>query len=364
MQQLMQEFYSQKDKKPHVPRLGKKKTNIKEPSLPTFTVEEMMKTVNTHEHMVNPEYDFRSTIEKKKDKGQTSGTGGQRNKKTNKYSGGYGKGRISSYGTANKRPEKVKKFNGKGKANGNKGQTENTNNKRKSTVKDPEFLMMMSDINDYKNKVSNNDDLDRFEEFLNEENEERREKETYGDDIYLTDNKPDLKNMDMKEAIKYMTREERAEYLAEKKKRKKLKREEELAKQMSFKPKINPKSKMIDNNRTRHMKIDRNQLLFGLNTVLKHREEQLKEIVEAEKFMKYAQEELNECTFHPKINRGGPVSVHEGSIAQRTKAFMNKKRLKEEQHKRLTEMNEVRHCTFAPRINPTKSRKSQQEQSD
>ena len=340
MQQLMQEFYSKKDKKPRVPRFGsnKKKKRSTEPSLPTFTVEQMMKTVNAEEDITNPDYDFRSIAANKRasKNNQTSGTGGQKNPHRGKK--------------PRKRAKAKKKMDFGGSLQRNTRKTRGSNN-----LKDPEFLMMRSDVNDYKRRATNNEDITRFERFLHDGEEEEDievgyEHETRKKEAFINE-RPDLSKMQMKDAMKYMTREERDEYLAEKKRIKKEKFEEEQRKINSFKPKINFKSKQMDNNRTRHMKMNRHELLFGLNKVLKHREIQLKEIVEAEKFMKYAQEELNECTFRPKINQGGTGTINEGSIAQRTQAFMERKKRRVEEHKKLNEMNEVKDCTFNPKIN-------------
>lgn len=366
----MQEFYSKKDKKPRVPKfnnnLAPKTTKKKDPTMPTFTVEEMMKTVNTSEG-VHVDYNFGNVKKEAPYVGDISGTGGQRSKKksvskkkesynTKKMKAKFGKtfGNSSQskskksglkvtnpYGEVRKKSknEKPDKFDRTGSVE-----------KKQATLKNAEFMMMMSDINDYKQKIANNDDINKFEEFLKGDVVEEEDEEGLGESAY-SDGQSHLRGMNMKDAIKYMTREERQEYLKQIKQKKKKRFEDELKKQNSFKPKINKKSKAIDGNRTKNMKFKRHDLLFGLNTVLKQREEQLKEVIEAERFMKYAQEELNECTFHPKINRGGNTTINEGSIAQRTKAFMEKKRMKEEEHLRIKEMNEVKDCTFTPKIN-------------
>jgi hypothetical protein len=375
----MNEFYSKKDKKPRVPKFGTnslpKKKKSKGPTLPTFTVEEMMKTVNTSEG-VDVDIDFGSLSNTRRTSNfgvnHVSDTGGQRTKrksnqgfKSNNSKKSFGSRKMkatfgkslggggsktsrdqmtSPYG--NVRKKKKEKMNDNQIMFDNRFDRASSLEKKDKTIKNAEFMMMRSDLNDYKQKVSNNDDINKFQQFLKGDMEGVEEEE---DSEYMSEN--GMPQMDMKDAIKYMTREERQEYLKQKKLKRKKKFEDEMKKKNSFKPKINKKSKAIDNNRTKNMRFKRHDLLFGLNTVLKQREEQLKEVIEAERFMKYAQEELNECTFHPRINRMGPSTVNEGSIAERTKAFMEKKKRKQMNHDRIKKINETKDCTFTPKIN-------------
>lgn len=379
MQQLMQEFYTKKDKKPRVPKFGTnpnpKKKKSRDPTMPTFTVEEMMKTVDTEEG-INMDYDFGQLARKEPTYigGEISGTGGQRSQKKKtakkkqtfgtkrmkanfgksfganskskkkgvKISNPYGEVRQKPKPRAKPKPEPEQDLSFDNPFENRFDRTSSVDKKKQATMKNAEFMMMMSDINDYKQKIANNDDINKFERFLHGDMEPPR------DDEYSAD---EGEHVDMKDAIKYMTREERQEYLNQKKMRRKKKFEDEMKKKNSFKPKINKKSKAIDQNRTKNMKFKRHDLLFGLNTVLKQREEQLKEVIETERFLKYAQEELNECTFHPRINRGGNNTVNEGSIAERTRAFMEKKKMRQEDYNRQKKINEVRNCTFTPQIN-------------
>lgn len=375
----MQEFYTKKDKKPRVPKFGTnvsvpKKKKSRDPTMPTFTVEEMMKTVDTDEG-INMDYDFGNLGTGRKEPAymgrETSGTGGQRSHRKKpakkkqtfgtrkmkatfgKSLGGHSKSKKKGVKIANPYGEVRQKQKPKVKFENpfeNKFDLEsNIEQKKRETMKNAEFLMMKSDLNDYKQKVTNNDDINKFQQFLRGDMEEDFEEEHSQDEA---------NQVDMKDAIKYMTREERQEYLNQKKQRRKKKFEDEMKKKNSFQPKINKKSKAIDQNRTKNMKFKRHDLLFGLNTVLKQREEQLKEVIETERFLKYAQEELNECTFHPRINRNGPNTVNEGSIAERTRAFLEKKKMRQEDHERQKKLNEVRDCTFTPQINRgVKSRK-------
>ena len=219
-----------------------------------------------------------------------------------------------------------------------------------------ELLMMKSDLQDYKQEAGDYEDLNRFEHILRETNpnreEEEQEEEGYGDAMYLTeDSERDYESMNMSQQIKHMSKEERDEYLEYKRAKKKEKWEREQRKIASFKPKINHRSKKIDQNRTKGRKVDRGQMLFGLKKVLKYREQQLKEIVETEKFMRYGRKEMLNCTFRPKINRKTTYNVKRPSIQERAQAFNQRKKQREQQRKREREQEEVAGCTFRPKIN-------------
>ena len=143
--------------------------------------------------------------------------------------------------------------------------------------------------------------------------------------------------------------------LKRKKGKKKEKQEEELKKTLSFKPKINPKSKNIDSKRTKGSKSDRAHMLHDMQKVLAYRERQLKEIVDTENFLKYGQEEVKNCTFTPQINKKRPMK-NVSSIQERTEAFLKRKKQKEEEAKKIREMQEVKGCTFQPRLTKRKKR--------
>jgi hypothetical protein len=228
------------------------------------------------------------------------------------------------------------------------------NRKRGNTLKS-EILMMKSDLNDYKQEVVDYDDINRFEEFLKEtepqEEEEEEEEEVYEEDYHTEPDRIDYDSMDMTREMQYMTKEERTEYFNYKKQKKKEKWEEEQRRIASFKPKINKKSKKIDTNRMKGHKVDRNQMLFGLKKVLDYRGQQLKEIVEAEKFMKFGKEEMMNCTFRPKVNKKKNRMVHRSSIQERAEAHNLRKKQRELQRQKERELEEVAGCTFRPRIN-------------
>ena len=230
-------------------------------------------------------------------------------------------------------------------------------NRRRGNSLKSEILMMKSDLLDYKQEVVDYDDINRFEEFL-KETEPVKEVQEYDeeDDIYeghyhTEPDRIDYESMDMTKEIQYMSKEERDDYFNYKKQQKKQKWEEEQRRIASFKPKINKRSKKIDTNRMKGNKVDRNQMLFGLKKVLDYRGEQLKEIVEAEKFMKFGKEEMMNCTFRPKVNKKKNRMVHRSSIQERAEAHNLRKKQRELQRQKEKQMEEVAGCTFRPKIN-------------
>ena len=127
--------------------------------------------------------------------------------------------------------------------------------KRGNSLK-TELLLMKSDLVDYKQEVDDYNDIDRFQNFLDEtdpiKQEEEYEDDLYGDQGYMSEPSPrDYESMDMSKEIQFMTKEERNEYFEYKKRKKKEKWEAEQKKIASFKPKINKRSKRIDTKRTR-----------------------------------------------------------------------------------------------------------------
>ena len=271
---------------------------------------------------------------------KTTGRIGSKSDYKKKHSGKFGKSSklmTRTYGNQENR---------RNRGNNVSKKSNKTIQKPKIDTSDPDFLTMLADINDYKKKLSNNNDILKFENYLNQSDSED---ELAASNYVAPVPKPDLTKMDMKDAMKYMTKEERQAYLSKKQKRKKKKFEKEINKHNKFKPKINLKSKAIDNNRTKHMKFHRHDLLHGLGIVLKQREDQLREIIQAEQSVN--QNEWGECTFKPRLNRTGPCITSFGSIADRTKALMQRKQAKKEKQKKLQEMDEVKDCTFTPKIN-------------
>ena len=178
----MQEFYAKKDKKPRVPQLSKKpKSNVKEPSMPTFTVEEMMRTVNEDTDITNPNYDFNTIVDNKNNR--TSGTGGQP-KRIPLHKRDYHKKKTDS--------DSNKKNTNKNQKTKKKNSNQNT--MLSSTKKDPELMMMKYDLKDYKRRVTNNDDLRDFEKFLNDDMDD--DDDGYGDNMYMNQNSQKEKKMD------------------------------------------------------------------------------------------------------------------------------------------------------------------------
>lgn len=233
--------------------------------------------------------------------------------------------------------------------------------RKRGDSKRTELLLMKSDLKDYKDDVVDYDDLNRFERFLNETKPETEEVEDddegYGDAQYMSEPAgPDYESRDMTRELGYMDKDERMEYLNYKKMKKLAQKEEEERRINTFKPKINKRSKKIDNRRMRGMGGDRNQMLFGLKKVLDYREQQLKEIVEAEKFMRYGKKELMNCTFKPKTNRKVNSRISRSSIQERAQQFNRRKKMREMERERERDLEEVHGCTFRPKINKRKRR--------
>ena len=232
-----------------------------------------MKTVNTNEG-VNLDYDFGTMQSGRKDSkymtGEIGGTGGQRTKRKGKSGkkDNFGKKKMKatfgkSFGANSKSKSKnLKVKNPYGEIRKKQKETFNDDfeepdytERKKSTLKNAEFMMMMSDIKDYKQKVHNQDDINKFEEFLNEGREVPVKLDTgYGDDLYL-EGGPEDSQVDMKDAIKYMTREERQEYLKQKKLKRKKKFEDEMKKKIRLNQKLTKKVKPL-------MEIEQKMLSF------------------------------------------------------------------------------------------------------
>lgn len=146
------------------------------------------------------------------------------------------------------------------------------------------------------------------------------------------------------------------EYLTNKKK--KLRRlKKEAYKDCTFKPKINKNSKKIDQKRFDYKKqTTRQDELYKLSYHLKERKEELKEMIEMERFERYGEKEMKECTFKPKLNSyKGKSNMGNLDIAKRNEIWKRKK------EQRIQEIQEARKdidlegCTFVPRINQYKS---------
>jgi hypothetical protein len=351
MQSMMQNFYKKKKKQTKKGYNPRAKASSKKKK--TLTMNEMYKTIDQDSSSkssgTNPDY---------------IGTSSFYSQNMDKI---YGKRKKSS-------DEKRVTFNVPRHSNFNKKKrvfTDNDvvddilgNRKRGDTLKS-EILMMRSDLQDYKQDVVDYNDLNRFEEFLKEtdpakdiEEEDEEDEYMYEEEYNTEPGRIDYDSMDMTREIQFMTKEERTDYFNYKKQKKKEKWEEEQKRIASFKPKINKKSKKIDTNRMKGRKIDRNQMLFGLKKVLDYRGQQLKEIVEAEKFMKFGRKEMMNCTFRPKVNKKKNRMIHRSSIQERAEAHNQRKRQRELQRQREREMEEVQGCTFRPKINRRKRKKN------
>lgn len=146
--------------------------------------------------------------------------------------------------------------------------------------------------------------------------------------------------------------EERNKHFEERRKAKQKRLDDEMKKVCSFKPKINKKSAIIDRQRNNSPNRKRQDDLYELNTILLERKEELKEIIEAERYEKYGAKEVMECTFKPKLNNNrSNIENSDLDIAERNVAWQQKKK---EKLQRVAEQNKEKElvgCTFKPQIN-------------
>jgi hypothetical protein len=141
--------------------------------------------------------------------------------------------------------------------------------------------------------------------------------------------------------------ERNKEFLERKKERLKQIEKETAA---SFKPKINKKSALIDRLRMGNGGYPRYESLHGLDEVLKQREQQLKELIEQERFEKFEKQELENCTFKPKINSSYSMREAPGvSLADRNQHWTERKKEKIESIAKNVEKEEMKDCTFKPK---------------
>jgi hypothetical protein len=142
--------------------------------------------------------------------------------------------------------------------------------------------------------------------------------------------------------------ERNKEFLQRKKERLKQIEKETAA---SFKPKINKKSALLDRLRMGHGGYPRYESLHGLDEVLKQREQQLKELIEQERFEKFEKAELENCTFKPKINSSYSMRDTPGvSLIDRHQNWTDRKKEKIESIAKNIEKEEMKDCTFKPKI--------------
>lgn len=147
--------------------------------------------------------------------------------------------------------------------------------------------------------------------------------------------------------------EDRNKHFEERRKAKQKKLEEEMKKVCSFKPNINKKSAILDKQRNNSPnKVPRQENLYELNAVLQERREELKEIIEMERYEKYGALEQKECTFRPKINDAKlPVDIQNKNISERNQLWERKKKEKIQKISENHKDKELVGCTFKPQIN-------------
>ena len=171
-------------------------------------------------------------------------------------------------------------------------------------------------------------------------------------DRSYNDNKHNQSNEDNKsKSMKDF--DDRNKHFDERRKAKQKRLEEEMKKTCSFKPQINKKSAIIDRHRNNSPnKVPRQENLYGLNAVLQGRKEELKEIVDMERYEKYGVEENKECTFKPKINSAKlPIDLSDKDISQRHEAWERKKKEKLQKIIEANKEKELLGCTFKPNFN-------------
>ena len=175
-----------------------------------------------------------------------------------------------------------------------------------------------------------------FEEVLN--NKPKKEKPV----------KPKFKSSQVLESF-----EERTRRFEERRKKKQQKLEEEMSKVNCFKPAINAKSRKLDKKRHKGGQPgNRQDNLYELNYLLKERKEELRDIIEMERFEKYGEEEMRNCTFRPKINNyKGNIDTENRTISERNEQWEKKKREKINKILEIKKESELDGCTFTPQIN-------------
>ena len=118
----------------------------------------------------------------------------------------------------------------------------------------------------------------------------------------------------------------------------------------SFRPKINKKSVLIDKMRRGRDASPRYESLHALDGVLRECKEELKETIEQERFEKFYKEELENCTFRPKINSMQSISPARNyqSVSERGGQWRQKTKQKVQNMARIAEIEELKDCTFKP----------------
>lgn len=394
----MKNFYGNKGSR-------KKKTSKSSNAAPkrSFTMEEIERHLDSSSNSIgmnkSPNKDFKgfgasyevkyNPNENKRFKEKYSGIKFKNKKKKGIMEMGYGK----IYGSAKSKSKgagRVSLIDDKARRHSNilKNQIkeEERLQRRAQTFDDPSgdlnFRAMREELEDLKMDAFDEDhNLQKFQAYLKNDDDEKEIvneaklditkdgfgfKDDYGyeDDEYLDalheenqikgeEYEAELNRPPTPKMVEDMTWEERNKYLADKKKRKKQEREKEVFREATFKPKINSMSKTIDLQRTRGVVVGmkRTNMLHGLKKVLQKREEQLREIVKTEEFLRRGKKEMEECTFKPKVNTKKNRKVHRASLAERTQQFMMKKKKREEEAKKRREQEEIEGCTFQPKVN-------------
>ena len=118
-----------------------------------------------------------------------------------------------------------------------------------------------------------------------------------------------------------------------------------------FKPELNKKSVLLDQKRMRGIDNPRYENLYELDAILKMREQELKQLVMEERMERYERDELQNCTFKPRINPNiAPAEYGYETIPERQLMWKKKKEDKIAQQRVLSQVSELLDCTFQPSL--------------
>jgi len=121
---------------------------------------------------------------------------------------------------------------------------------------------------------------------------------------------------------------------------------------LTFKPKVNPRSIEINNEKLARGEVsaDRNEYLYQKDEENKYRMEQARK--------RALDKEMEECTFQPNINRNSqsmPSSSH--SVVARTQQWQKQRNARMRAEREAQEKKEMENCTFRPTIRDYKPKK-------
>lgn len=135
--------------------------------------------------------------------------------------------------------------------------------------------------------------------------------------------------------------------------------EDEEDPDLTFKPKVNPRSVEINNEKLARGEVsaDRNEYLYQKDEENKYRMEQARK--------RALDKEMEECTFQPNINRNSqsmPSSSH--SVVARTQQWQKQRNARMRAEREAQEKKEMENCTFRPNIQDYKPKKTHKKKDD